>query len=89
MSAEEDRKDVEGAIETIAEAISGKDMTEEEVDQLKDQLRNDSEAQSAIQAITDSVSEKPRIKYSPATGKRYAPHMEVDPETGVKLEWVE
>ena len=84
-----DRKETEAAIESIAEAISGKELTEEDAKKLKDQIRNDPEAQSAIQAITNSVSGQQRFKYSPVTGKRYAPHMEIDPETGVKLEWVE
>jgi len=83
-------KDNQEAVEAIVEAITGKELSDSEKADLMKQLQKDKEAQSAIQAIADSLdSTKSRIKYSPATGKRYSPDLEVDPETGVKLEWVQ
>ena len=87
----ESAAEVKGAVKTIAETVSGQEMTDEDVDKLMKDLKNDPEAQSAVKVIQDSLSgEKAgRVKYSPVTGKRYSPHMEYDPETGVKLEYVE
>ena len=83
------REETEAALESIAEAISGQELSEEDVKKLKEQIRKDPEAQSAIKVITNSVSgQNQRWKYSPATGKRYEPHMEVDPETCVPLKCV-
>lgn len=84
-----DKKGAESALESVAAAISGKELSPEEVKQLKNEVQKDPEAQSAIKAITNSVSGHQRWKYSPATGKRYAPNLTVDPETGVPLKWVD
>jgi len=93
MSTKTDQEtspEVYTAMESVAGALAGKDMTQEELKDLSTQIRNDPEAQSAVELITHTISgDKPRIKYSPSTGKRYAPHLEVDPETGEKLEWLE
>jgi hypothetical protein len=86
----ESSQDVEQAIKAIAEAVSGREVNEKELQELKHQLRHDEGARSAIQSMTNAMDQRPkRIKYSPLTGKRYAPHLEVDPETGAKLEWLE
>lgn len=77
------------AIGTIAEAVTGRPMTEEEKKALGDQLRRDPDAQSAVESIANSISEPVRMKYSPSTGKRYAPHLEYDPETGAQLLWLD
>lgn len=82
-------EETEMAVGEIAEAVTGRELTEEEKKRLEDQIKNDPEAQSAMQAIADSHTKPLRMKYSPATGKRYAGHLEVDPETGVKLLWLD
>ncbi|MCA9398577.1 MAG: hypothetical protein KC618_02425 [Candidatus Omnitrophica bacterium] len=76
---------------SVAGAMSGgESLSEEELKALAKDLRKDPEARSAVEAITESVSQPvKRVKYSPATGKRYAPNMTEDPETGVPLEWLE
>ena len=87
----ESMADVKEAVKTIAETVSGQEMSDKDVNKLIKDLRTDPEAQSAVKVIKDSLSgdDAGRIKYSPATGKRYAPHLEYDPETGVKLEYVD
>ncbi|MCA9394998.1 MAG: hypothetical protein H6756_09925 [Candidatus Omnitrophica bacterium] len=82
-------EETEVAVGVIAEAVTGQALSEEEKKELQEQIRNDPEAQSAVQAIADSHTKPMRMKYSPATGKRYAGHLEVDPETGVKLLWLD
>lgn len=82
----ETTQEIESALSSVSEAISGQPLTDEQRKSLIRDLKNNKEAQSAVQAITDSMSgQKVKIKYSPVTGKRYAPNMEYDPETGVKL----
>ena len=89
IAKNETPKEVKRAVKSVAEAMSGKELSDAEVNKLVNDLKTDEEAQSAVKAMTDAVSgEKPKLKYSPVTGKRYAPHMEYDPETGAKLEWV-
>ncbi|MBF0385047.1 MAG: hypothetical protein HQL27_04165 [Candidatus Omnitrophica bacterium] len=79
-------KDALSAIEGIAEAVSGKKLSDEELRALTEGLKNDKDARSAVQKITEGISSGNRqLKYSPATGKRYSADLEYDPETGVKL----
>jgi len=63
-------------------------LNEEELRDLKKQIRTDKEAQTAIQAITESVGGNQTVKYCPVTGRRYAAHIEICPEHQVKLEIV-
>jgi len=89
-TSNETNQDVKEALGSIAEAISGKPLSDEEKQDLEAQIRKDKDAQRAVQSITESMdSTSKRLKYSPATGKRYAPHLTTDPETGVPLEWLE
>lgn len=90
-AGKESSAEMKQAVKTIAESVSGQELSDKDVNRLMKDLREDPEAQSAVTAIKGSISgeQAGRIKYSPATGKRYAPHLEYDPETGVKLEYVE
>jgi hypothetical protein len=89
-SLDESAEDVQRAVGAVAGALGGKAMSEEEVKRLAHDLRTDENAKTAVKSITAAMDpQQPgRVKYSPATGKRYAPHLEYDPETGVKLEYV-
>ena len=90
QSQEETGEDVTEALSAVAGALSGKSLSEDDIRNLEKQIRTDEQAQSAIQAITESVGGKtPIVKYCPVTGKRYAVHMEYCPEHNVKLEIVE
>lgn len=93
QSARPDRpsqKEMDEAIKAAAQAVSGKELNEKELKDLKNQLKTDKEAQSAVQSISESLDpSRAKVKYSPLTGKRYAPHLEYEPGTGVKLEVLE
>ncbi len=60
--------------------MSGKEMSDQDVDKLITDIQTDEEAQSAVNSITNSMDpqNQKRIKYSPATGKRYSPNLEYD-----------
>ncbi len=85
-SQDEDVYDAASALGSVAGAWTGGQMTEEELQAAAKRLQNDDEAKSALEAISTSFDkEQVRVKYSPATGKRYSADLEYDPETGVKL----
>ena len=89
QNQEETGKDVKEALSAVAGALSGKLLDEDDLRALEKQIRTDEDAQTAIQAITESVGGKvPVVKYCPITGRRYAAHMEYCPEHNVKLEIV-
>lgn len=81
------KKEERAALKSVAEAVSGQEMTDQDVRRLERQIKNDPEAQSAVKAITDSVQGSGKVvaKYSPVTGKRYSPHLEYEPGTGARL----
>ncbi len=85
-SKEENIADAVSAMKSVAEAVAQKELTEEELKNLAHDLQSNKDSQSAVEAITNSLSrEKPKIKYSPSTGKRYSAELEFDPETGERL----
>ncbi len=86
----ESRKDVREALGTITQAISGKQLSKEELKNLTKDLRTNKDARSAIQSITDSMSRKTvKVKYCPVTGRRYAPRVVICPVHKVKLKLLE
>lgn len=90
LAQDESVEDLKQAVGSVAEAVSGESLTDEEVGALTEQIQSDPEAQSAIQSISDSYSNKNvRVKYNPQTGERFAPHMTHDPVTGVELKVLE
>lgn len=87
QKTEEDSLEV---LSSVAGAISGKNVTQDELKALGRQLRKDPEAQSAVKTITDSLNGGNRIiKYCPIEGERYAPNLTVCPVHKVKLELLE
>ncbi len=88
-SQNETNEDVSEALSAVAGALSGKQLSKEEIQNLEEQIRTDEEAQTAIKAITDSVGKTSAVKYCPVTGRRYAVHLEVCPEHQVQLEIVD
>ena len=85
-SEQENPQEAVSALGEVAESYAGRQLTEEEKRALVKDIQKDPEAQSAVKAIADSMeTNTAKIKYSPATGKRYSADLEYDPETGVKL----
>jgi len=85
-SQTENYEQMQDAIGSIAEAVSGRELSEEEKQNLQKQIRTDPDAQSAIEEIKDSISGRPvQVKYCPVTGRRYASQMLVCPIHEVEL----
>ena len=86
----ETKQDVQSAVEAVATAITGQEMSEEELRELNRQIREDKEAQSAVQSITNTLSDASlSVKYCPVTGKRYSSHLTECPQHHVKLKELE
>ena len=86
----ESRDDQESALLAVVGAVSDKELSEKDLRKLLKDIKNDEEAQSAINAVADSIGNKqPRIKYCPVTGKRYSSSIITCPEHNVELKWVE
>lgn len=85
-SQTENHEEMQDVIGSIAEAVSGRELSEEEKQNLQKQIRTDPETQSAIEEIKDSMSGRPVwVKYCPVTGRRYSFQMLVCPTHGVEL----
>lgn len=91
LNSNENLEDVQQAIGTVAGALSGQPMSKEDVNKLMRDIRTNPDSRSAVESMATTMDpqNRGRVKYSPATGKRYAPHLEYDPETGVRLEYLE
>ena len=89
-SDDESLQEASSALTAVTGAMSNKDLSEQELYEAAKKMRNDPEAQTAVEAVSSAFDKsKVQVKYSPATGKRYSADMETDPETGVKLLLVE
>ena len=80
------QKSDEDALKTVAQAVIGKEMSDQELETLTKQLQTDPEAQSAAQTIKNSLA-NPSIqaKYCPVDGKRYAARVKICPVHHVEL----
>lgn len=88
-SRQESPVDDASAMLQVGAALSGKELTEEQLRKLHLQMK-DKEAQSAVESITQSLSNQSlSIKYCPSTGKRYSAHLETAPDCDQPLEWLE
>ena len=83
---QESPQEIEAAMESVVSAISGQDISKKDLRDLSKEIRNDKEAQSAVQSIKDSIlPSEVRVKYCPVCGKRYSPKFEKCSECHVIL----
>ena len=74
------------SLRSVAGAVRGKPLTDEELKVLSRELKDDPQARSAVEAITGSVSKNQQaVKYCPVDGKRYAAYLKECPEHHVPL----
>ena len=88
-SARESPGEVVSAVEAVVGAMSGKDLDQRDLRQVAQQVKKDQQAQTAVEAIANSLSSRGIVKYCPVDGKRYDPHFEKCPEHGVILQKIE
>ena len=86
----ESRQESLSAASAVLEAVSGQDVTEKDLKNLAQQMREDEEAQSAVQSISNAFDpNRPKIKYCPVCGKRYRFTFEECPVHHVPLKILE
>ncbi len=82
----ETKEEILSAAGTVVEAVSGQDMTEEELKDFVENMRKDEEAQEAVETIADALDQNhKKVKYCPVTGKRYRYSLERCPIHNVPL----
>jgi len=87
-STETPREQVE-ALQDVVEAVSGEEITEQDLRNLVHQARNDEETRSAVEAVSGAMAGEVIVKYCPIDGKRYSAKMLDCPDHKVPLEIVE
>jgi len=73
----------------VAQGLTNKPLTEDQLKQVAQQVQNDPQAQSALQEINGALSPEHTVKYCPEDGVRYSADMIWCPDHKMKLEWVE
>ncbi len=73
------------AAQKVLGSITGRDVSRNELKRVVNDIKTNAESRGAVEKILGSGS-APVIKYSPKTGKHYSGNVDVDPETGEKLE---
>jgi len=84
------REQSRAALQAVAGAITGQEVSAQQMKDLGEDLQKDPEARSAVQAITGSLEGDPAaITYCPVDGKRYAPNVKRCPVHDVELKTLE
>ena len=74
------------ALRSVGQAVSGQDLTDEQMHKISRQIQEDEETRSAIKTIRENLSgSQARVKYCPVCGRRYSPHLKTCPIHGVEL----
>ena len=84
---ESSQREAASAVGSVAGALSGKVMTDEDTRHLVKEIQNDPEARTAVQTITGA--QPVIIKYCPVDGKRFSSRFERCPEHDVPLKTLE
>jgi hypothetical protein len=77
------------ALTTMTQGLTNKPFTEANLKNLKIQVANDPQAQSALRSINTALSPQHTVKYCPVDGERFSADMIYCPIHHVKLKWVE
>jgi len=78
-------EDLSVGVKAVAEGLTGKAFTDEEVRELERKMQSDEETQTAIQSISGALLTPKAVKYCPMTGKRYAVRLQRCPVHDVDL----
>ena len=73
------------AVQKVLGGMSGRDVSPQQMKKMTQDIQKNEDTRGVVGKIIGGGG-APVIKYSPATGKHYSGDLEVDPETGVKLE---
>ena len=77
------------SLKLVVGAISGKEVSRDDLKNVAKQVKKDPEARTAVESITQTMGGNVEIKYCPVCGKRYSSKFEKCPKHGVLLKAVE
>ena len=60
------------ALQSIAGAVVGKELTPQEIETLKRELQTNKDVRQTVKEITDSLQRSPQVKYCPVDGQRFS-----------------
>ncbi len=86
--AETPREQVE-ALQDVVTAVSGEEVTEQDLRNLAREARTDEGTRSAVEAVSGAMTGEVTVKYCPVDGKRYSAQMQECPVHHVPLKTVE
>jgi len=90
VTAQRDTSESISALQSISEAVSGQEISSQQLRELSRQIQEDEEAGRAVRAISGTLDgSSPKVKYCPICGKRFSPKMKVCPIHQVELKEVE
>ena len=81
----ESPQEVQSALKSMTEALSGQNMTDAELQQLGRQWARNAEVRNAVESVTGALSGQRSAKYCPVDGKRFSPDIERCPYCGAML----
>jgi hypothetical protein len=86
----ESREDIERSLQSVTGALSGQNVSQEELRTLSRDIQKDPSTRRAVEAVTGAVSgQSTAVKYCPVDGKRFSPTLKFCPEHDVELKNVE
>ncbi len=89
-SSSETNKDALSAAQTMANSLSGKNLTDQQIKELSRDIQKNKDTQTAIQSITRAVSSnRVKVHYCPVDGERFSFQVKVCPQHHVLLKEVE
>ena len=74
---------------SVASALSGKEVTDEDFLRLGKQMRTNEEVKDAVESLANALTTSTKIQYCPIDGKRFAPAIKYCPQHHVELKEVE
>ena len=78
------RREME-ALKSAAKALSGREISDDDIYRLANQLKNNSEERSAVESVTKALTKKPVIYYCPVDGERFSQSIKICPDHHVEL----
>ena len=85
----QDEEDMTTALQSVAGALAGQELTAQDIKSLKKDLQANGETRRAVKEITDSLQQPVHVKYCPVDGQRYSAGLKLCPVHHVELKEIQ
>ncbi len=82
-------QNMDKALQSVAGALAGKELSDQDIQNLKKEIQTNGEARDAVKEITNSLQQPAQVKYCPIDGQRYSGNLKWCPIHHVELKEVE